>query len=241
MNANEPLQQCTCIIDRHYMQFDDPQQHVVTFECAPSDTNSVVHLLSADGCCGNCGAFCYRPQEIAGSVCPRVCVTLDSPQLCSLYLCVCAPRICVFVLPVFLAQVHVCTCVYTITMQLSVYPRVCISLPFPGFSSTVYIFAFVLFAYCTCHSVLCIAGMVLQLLVPSCCFLFDFYTWFPESQPCNQTCILHRYGQFALVQLINMVSAPIMMLAMMVKMLMMMTMTMMVMLLTVSLCLPSSR
>ena len=58
------------------MQFDDPQQHVVTFECAPSDTNSVVHLLSADGCCGNCGAFCYRPQEIAGSVCPRVRATL---------------------------------------------------------------------------------------------------------------------------------------------------------------------
>ena len=77
------------------MQFDDPQQHIATFVCAPSDTSSVVHLLSADGCCGNCGAFCYRPQEIAGSVCPRVCVTLDSPQLCSLYLCVCAPRICV--------------------------------------------------------------------------------------------------------------------------------------------------
>ena len=103
------------------MQFDDPQQHVVTFECAPSDTNSVVHLLSADGCCGNCGAFCYRPQEIAGSVCPRVCVTLDSPQLCSLYLCVCAPRICEFVLPVFLAQVHnvafcVSSCVHFVTL-----------------------------------------------------------------------------------------------------------------------------
>ena len=103
------------------MQFDDPQQHVVTFECAPSDTNSVVHLLSADGCCGNCGAFCYRPQEIAGSVCPRVCVTLDSPQLCSLYLCVCASRICVFVLPVFLAQVHnvafcVSSCVHFVTL-----------------------------------------------------------------------------------------------------------------------------
>ena len=103
------------------MQFDDPQQHVVTFECAPSDTNTVVHLLSVDGCCGNCGAFCYRPQEIAGSVCPRVCVTLDSPQLCSLYLCVCAPRICVFVLPVFLAQVHnvafcVSSCVHFVTL-----------------------------------------------------------------------------------------------------------------------------
>ena len=103
------------------MQFDDPQQHVVTFECAPSDTNSVVHLLSADGCCGNCGAFCYRPQEIAGSVCPRVCVTLDSPQLCSSYLCVCAPRICVFVLPVFLAQAHnvafcVSSCVHFVTL-----------------------------------------------------------------------------------------------------------------------------
>ena len=134
------------------MQFDDPQQHIVTFECAPSDTNSVVHLLSADGCCGNCGAFCYRPQEIAGSVCPRVCVTLDSPQLCSLYLCVCAPRICVFVLPVFLAQVHnVAFCVSSCVHLL----------PFPGFSSTVYIFACVLFAYCTWHSVLCIAGMVL--------------------------------------------------------------------------------
>ena len=43
------------------------------------------------------GAFCYRPQEIAGCVCPRACVTLDSPQLYYMYLCICEFCICVFV------------------------------------------------------------------------------------------------------------------------------------------------
>ena len=150
------------------MQFDDPQQHIVTFVCAPSDTNSVVHLLSADGCCGNCGAFCYRPQEIAGSVCPRVCVTLDSPQLCSLYLCVCAPRICVFLLPVFLAQVqcsflciHVCAFRYPskASLQLFTFLHLYFS---PTVLGTVYYVLLEWYFSCLCHHVafnlICIPG-----------------------------------------------------------------------------------